>query len=84
MGSKFGGNSRKSVAKFHVYKEKEIVRKQWKHLKGTPYYVSEQFPKEVVDKRKQLYQKIKAARDDGKTAWIACDTLYVDGKPVRN
>mgnify|MGYP000441068583 CR=1 FL=1 len=43
---------RKIVAKFHVYKEKEVVMKQWKHLKGTPYYVSEQFPKEVVDKRK--------------------------------
>ena len=62
MGSKFGGNSRKIVAKCHVYKEKEVVMKQWKHLKGTSYYVSEQFPKEVVDKRKQLYPNMKAAQ----------------------
>ena len=57
----FGGNARKVVAKFDVYKDKEVIRNQSKHLKGIPHYASEQFPKEEVDKGKQLYPKMKAA-----------------------
>ena len=64
MGPTFGGKARKVVAKFDVYKDNEVIRNQCKHLKGIPHYASEQFPKEVVDKGKQLYPKIKAARDD--------------------
>lgn len=60
---------RKIVAKFLQYKDKEFVRKQWKILKGTPFHVSEQFPKGVVEQRKR--------------AWITYDTLYVDGKAVK-
>ena len=36
MGSNSGGNAR-IVAKFSVYIEIKVVRKQWKHLKGAPF-----------------------------------------------
>ena len=84
IGPKQDGRCRRIVAKFLDYKDKEIVRKQWKHLKGTPYYVNEQFPKEVADKRKRLFPKMKAARQEGKTAWMSHDTLNIDGKAVRD
>ncbi|KAH3739997.1 hypothetical protein DPMN_046691 [Dreissena polymorpha] len=41
----------------------------------------EQFPQEVLAKRRKLGTKLKAARDEGKKAWIVYDTLYVDGRP---
>ena len=44
----------------------------------------EQFPREVTDKRRKLVKKMKEARDQGKRAWIVYDTLYVDGRPVRD
>lgn len=83
MGQKQDGRHRRLVVRFHEFKDKELVRKQWKSLQGTPYFVSEQFPKEVVDKRKALVPKMKEAKREGKKAWIAYDTLYVDGKAVK-
>lgn len=83
MGQKVPGSNRKIVAKFTLFKERELVRKQWKTLDNTPYYVHEQFPKEVVAKRRQLIPKMKEAKRSGKNAWIAYDTLYIDGKAQR-
>ena len=76
IGPKQHGRCRQIVAKFLQFKDKEFVTKQWKTLEGTPFYVSEQFPGEVVEQRKRL---VRAARQEGKQAWIAYDTLYIDG-----
>lgn len=84
FAGRVGDQPRKIVAKFTLFKEREMVRRQWKCLQGTPYYMNEQFPKPVADKRKELLPKMKAARKDGKTAWIAYDTLYIDGRAVRD
>ncbi|XP_053383743.1 uncharacterized protein LOC128549967 [Mercenaria mercenaria] len=70
--------------KFTLYKEKEYVRKQWKSLSGTRHQVYEQFPKKIVEKRRQLVPKMKAARRDGKQAWIVYDKLFIDGKQVED
>ena len=83
IGPKQHGRCRKIVAKFLQFKDKEFVRKQWKTLEGTPFYVSEQFPREMVEQRNRLVPKLRAARQEGKHAWIAHDTLYVDGRTVR-
>jgi len=70
------------IAKFTLFKDRELVRKQWKTLLDTNFYVNEQFPREIVDKRKKLQPRAKAAREEGKKAWLSYDTLYIDGKPV--
>ena len=75
--------NRNIVAKFHEYKDREYVRKQAKVLKDTNFYVNEQFPKEIVDKRRRLVPKMKEARRQGKSSWISYDTLYIEGKAVR-
>ena len=84
IGPKQKDKCRKIVAKFLEYKDKEYVRKQWKALDGTPFYVNEQFPREVEEKRRKLRPRVKEAKSQGKQAWIAYDTLYIDGKAVKD
>ncbi|KAH3842016.1 hypothetical protein DPMN_115504 [Dreissena polymorpha] len=73
----------KSALKLSTEKERELVRKEWKQLKGARYSMFEQFPKAVADKRRKLVKSMKDDRDKGKRAWLVYDTLYVDGQPVR-
>ncbi|XP_052762354.1 uncharacterized protein LOC128204998 [Mya arenaria] len=77
------GKIRNIVAKFTFFKDREVVRRQWKHLAGTGCQMFEQFPPEVLDKRRRLVPKMKEARKDGHRSWIVYNTLYVDGKPVK-
>lgn len=84
MGQKSANYPRKIVAKFHEFKEKELVRMQCKCLQGSVYRISEQFPKEIVDKRRKLFAEAEKERESGKTAWVLYDTLCVNGKPVRD
>jgi len=76
------GKVRTIVAKFTFFKDRETVRRQWPELQGTNFSVFEQFPPEVVDKRRRLQPKMKEAKREGKRAWIAYDTLYIDGRAV--
>ena len=46
------GRNRSIIAKFTYFKDRETVRRQWKELEGTPYKIFEQFPPEIVNKRK--------------------------------
>ena len=82
MGERRVNKTRPIVAKFNLFKEREMVRKSGSALKGTKYYIHEQFPKEVSDKRRKLVPLMKEARRKGSRSWISYDTLYVDGKPV--
>ena len=89
IGSSFSGagaasRPRSTVAKFLQFKDRETVRRARVNLKGTGYFVSEQFPKEISDRRKELVPKMHQAKRDGKNAWISYDTLYIDGRPVRS
>ena len=84
MGSKSTKGPRQIVARFHDFKDKDYVKKQGRNLKGTSYFINEQFPKEVSEKRKRLLPKLKEARQGGKSAWLSYDTLYIDGKPVKD
>jgi hypothetical protein len=71
------------VAKFTLYKDREIVRRAKSKLKGTEHYVYGQFPKEIADKRKSLIPKLRQAIREGKRAWLSYDTLYINGRPVK-
>ena len=84
MGQRQSGRIRKMVAKFHEFKDKELVRRNGRALQGTTFSVYEQYPGEIVAKRKRLVPKMKAAREQGKQAWINYDTLYIDGKAIRD
>ncbi|KAL0152180.1 hypothetical protein M9458_051903 [Cirrhinus mrigala] len=70
LGAKKPGapRPRPIVAKFGYFKQKE-------QLKGTDFSVNDQFPKEILERRKVL----RASR-----AVIAVDRLYVDGRLYRD
>ncbi|XP_052233247.1 uncharacterized protein LOC127846112 [Dreissena polymorpha] len=53
------GKPRSIVATVTLFKERELVRRQESALKGTPFYVNEQFPMEVADKRRMLVPRMK-------------------------
>ncbi|XP_052212527.1 uncharacterized protein LOC127831589 [Dreissena polymorpha] len=81
MGQKNSDKVRPIVAKFNLFKERELVRRSASALKDTPYYLHEQFPKEISDKRRKLVPEMKKARKSGSKAWISYDTLFIDGVP---
>ena len=63
MGAKEEGKQRAIVAKFSLFKEREFVRKQWKTLQGTHFYVNEQFPREIAEKQKKTITKDESGQD---------------------
>ncbi|XP_060605464.1 uncharacterized protein LOC132757979 [Ruditapes philippinarum] len=65
-GQPIPGKTRTIVAKFTFFKDRELIRRQWKHLNDTPYKMYEQFPQEVIEKRRRLVPRMKAARENGK------------------
>ncbi|XP_052278539.1 uncharacterized protein LOC127877007 [Dreissena polymorpha] len=82
-GSQISGKVRNIVAKFTYFKDRESIRKCWKELDGTVHRVFEQFPQDVIEKRRKLVPKMKEARRQGKRAYLVFDTLYIDGNAVR-
>ncbi|KAH3810027.1 hypothetical protein DPMN_138409 [Dreissena polymorpha] len=60
-----------------------MVRKRWKELDGSVYRVFEQFPQEVIEKRRKLVPQMKEARRLGKRAYLAYDTLYIYETAIR-
>ena len=83
IGQRSDRKCRTIVAKFASFEDREYVRKQWKTLQGTKFFVTEQFPQEIISKRRRLIPKLKEYKKEGKRAWISYDTLYVEGKPVK-
>ena len=81
---RIGNKPRNIVAKFTLYKDREHVRSKGKELRNTQYSMFEQYPKAIADRRRALLPRMKAARRDGKSAWLSYDRLYIDGRPVPN
>ena len=50
-------------------------------LRRTPYNVIEQYPAEVLERRKSLVGHMMQARRDGKRAVLVRDKLFIDGRP---
>ncbi|CAG2232095.1 unnamed protein product [Mytilus edulis] len=71
------------VCRFKSFKDREIVRKSATNLKGTTFGVSEQFPKEINERRKLLWPYYKEARKQNKKALIKRDRLFIDGKEIK-
>lgn len=78
IGTYDGTKTRPIVAKFAYYPDRERVRKAGKELKGSMYGVSEQFPPEIMETRRQLIPELKKARKEGKEAYIKIDKLYIN------
>lgn len=72
------------VAKFEHYKQKEQVRSRGRELKGTDFSMNDQFPKEILDRRRALFPLRKKFIGEGCRAVITVDKLYVNGQLYRD
>ena len=67
------------VTKFLKFKDKENIKKAGFKLKGTPFGISDQFPKEINDRRTILRKIEKEEKTKGRPAFLAVDRLYTPG-----
>lgn len=68
------------VVKFNSYKDRELVRNKASALRGHPEGISQQFPREVYERRKNLYPFFKEARGKGKKAVLVGDKLFINDR----
>lgn len=83
LGPKKEGNRPIKVTIKSV-KTKDLVMANRKQLKGSAIYISENYPKEVLETRKKLVPELKKLRNEGKTAYINYDKLVVKDKHNSN
>jgi hypothetical protein len=67
------------VCKFHSYATKETIRMKGHMLKDTRFGISEQYPREIQERRKLLMPVMHRARAKGSTVKLVQDRLYIDG-----
>ena len=68
-------------ARFLKFKERDMVLRNAKHLKGSPIYITEDLPRRVRRERQLQLPALKAARSAGKLAYFSRQEpwkLYVD------
>lgn len=72
-----GERSRPTVVTFTTLGIKIEIFKQKGALKDTQYYMKEDFPKYVLEKRKELQEQLKLEREKGNIAILKYDKLIV-------
>ena len=83
MGKFDPSKIRPIVAKFAYYPDRENVRKNAGKLRGKAIGISQQFPREIMEKRRKLVPVMKEAHENGKDTYIAVDKLYIDKRLYR-
>ncbi|KAL4008902.1 hypothetical protein ACER0C_002754 [Sarotherodon galilaeus] len=78
------GRPRPIVAKFGHFKQKEQVKSRGRELKGTDFSMNDQFPKEILERRRVLFPIRRGFIQKGSRAVIAVDRPYVDGQLHRD
>lgn len=56
--------------KINIWKNKKL-------LENTPYYLKEDYPLEILNKRKELQEQLQKEKQLGNTAFISYDKLIV-------
>ena len=74
------------ICRFHFFPDRMTVWNNRKKLQGTPFSMSEDFPPEIVSRRRILYPIFRAARNITNKCRLIGDKLELDGKvyTVRN
>ena len=71
LGKKKAGQSRPIIARFLRFPEREVIFKRVRDLEeDTDVKVLADFPKEIRERRKKLWPKMKKAREEGKVAYF--------------
>lgn len=84
LGKK-GGRDRPIVARFERYKQKEMVKALGRqHLRKTNFWINDQYPPEINERRKKLNPILKEHRARNHRVALAVDRLYVNGELFRD
>ena len=70
-----GDKPRPIIAKFTFHKDKEIILSNARFLAGSDFGISQDFPREIVQIRKELVKVLKQAKKDGHDAKLVYDKL---------
>ena len=73
-------NPKPIVCRFLYFPDRMLVWNARRRLQDTPYSLSEDFPPEIVARRKMLYPIFKAAQRDKKRTRLIGDKLEIEGK----
>ena len=65
VGSTSNISPRTAVAKFSIFKRKQLVLSAAKKLKGQNIYINEDFSNEPMDIRKEKWKSVKSLRSQG-------------------
>ena len=84
MGQKYPGKDRPIVCHFVNSDGKELVQRNGSNLKDTSFYVNEQFPQEIEERRRKARQQIKTIKEKDPSAKcsVRYDKLFVNGQAV--
>ncbi|CAK1555913.1 unnamed protein product [Leptosia nina] len=74
---KKGNNPRPVVITFATLGTKISILKQKLGLRDTTYYIKEDFPLQVLNKRRELQEQLKLERERGKRAILKYDKLII-------
>lgn len=72
------------VAKLAVAKDKSTIMARGRELKGSTFSITDQFPPEIMKRRRLLYPVMSEARKRDKTTRLIVDKLYINGALYRN
>ena len=64
------GRPRTIICKLQSFKDRDSIIKNSNKLKGTNYYIYEDFSKGTMEYRKELWEKVKKLREKGKIAYL--------------
>ena len=86
IGKKKMGETRPVIVRFLRFPERELVFRKARELEGdTDVKVYSDLPKEISERRKKQWPRLKKAREEGKIAFFSKpepDKLFIDGRFV--
>ena len=72
-----GNNSRTIICNLLRYKDKVKFQQKVNKLRGTNIFINEDFSRETIALRKQLWKEVKSPRDKGRVACLSYRTVVV-------
>lgn len=74
------GKKRPIVVKFNYHQDKLLIKDKILNMEDPPHKVSDQYPKEMQDRRRKLIPDLIKAKQSGKNAYLRGDKLIIENK----
>ena len=80
FGRRGTNNARPIVARFIYHNDLQMVLQNAYKLKGSSFGISEQYPAEINNRRKNLYPIMREAKQQRRHVVLVRDRLFIDGE----